>query len=250
MLDIALLGSVLVIVTSLYIAARWAPVASMHANEAIDRLYLPTFAAILAARVVAAALDDPTSLRSLRSLLVVRGGLEFWPGVAAGLAVLAAGLRRSGRPVLVELVDLAPFALWGYGAWELTCWLRDGCYGPEAPFGLVPDGLSEPQLPMGLLMGGTLVLLGFVVRHAWSITPGARLLLAVGGAAAIRAVGSFWLPHLGAGLTRQHWQSLAVVAVATFWFGLSTWQSARVRRVPLLEDKPGDVAASTERQRP
>ena len=239
MLDAGLIGSIVVILGCLYAAARWAPIGSMHPNEAVDRLYLPTFAAVAAGRVVAAALDDPTSLRSLRSMLILRGGVEFWPGVVAGLAALALGLRRADRPVLVDVVELAPFALWAYGAWEATCLLRDGCFGPHVPFGPTPDGLTHPQLPIGLLMGAGVVGLGFYVRHAWALGPARRLLVALAGVATIRAAGSFWLPHLGDGLTRQHWQSIAVAVVAGSWLGLATARSHSARLVPEADpDEP------------
>jgi hypothetical protein len=246
MLDIGLLGSVVVIIGCLYAAARWAPVGSMPSNETVDRLYLPGLAALAVGRAVAAALDDRTSLGSLRAMLVLRGGVEFWPGVVAGAAVAAVGLRRAGRPVVVDLVELAPFALWGYGAWELTCWLRDGCFGPELPIGLVPDGLTHPQLPIGLFVGIAVVALGFVVRHDWSLGPHRRLLLALAGVAAARAVGSIWLPHLGGGLTRQHWESIAVAVAAAAALASAGWWAARARAVPLAEEhEPGESGDPT-----
>jgi hypothetical protein len=250
MLDTGLLGSIAVILGCLYAAARWAPVGSMHHNETVDRLYLPTFAAIAAGRVFAAALDDRTSLRSLRALLILRGGVEFWPGVAVGIAAVAIGLRRAGRPVLVDLVDLAPFALWGYGAWELTCWLRDGCFGPRFPIGLTPDGFSHPQLPIGLLMGAAIVALGFVIRHDWTLAAGRRLLGAIAGVAVVRALGSFWLPHLGDGLTRQHWQSIAIAAVASGGFAASGWWAAHARKIPEHNDDERDPDLATGPTRP
>ena len=242
MLDIGLLVSMFVILCVLYAAARWAPVGSMASNETVDRLYLPAFAGVLGGRVVAAALDDPTSLRSLRALLVLRGGVEFWPGVAVGVLALVVGLRRAGAPVMLDLVELTPFVLWGYGAWELTCFLRDGCFGPPVPFGLVPDGLSHPQFPVGLVQGAAVVGLGFLVRHLWSAGPVQRLLVAVAGLAAIRAVGSFWLPHLGSGLTRQHWQSLAVAVLAGASLAITSRRS--IARTPA--DDPDEVPTAPE----
>lgn len=238
MVDSGLIGSILVVLGCLYAAARWAPIGAMHPNEAVDRLYLPAFAAVSAGRLAAAALDDPTSLRSLRSLLILRGGVEFWPGLIVGTAALILGLRRAGRPVLVDLVELTPFALWGYGAWEATCLLRDGCFGPRTPIGPTPPGLTHPQLPVGVLMGAAVVGLGLYVRHAWAIGPTRRLLAALAGLAALRSVSSIWLPHLGDSLTRQHWQSVVVAIVAGGWLGLATMRAASARHVPDLE--PGE----------
>lgn len=235
MVDSGLIGSILVVLGCLYAAARWAPIGSMHPNEAVDRLYLPTFAAVAAGRFAAAALDDPTSLRSLRSMLILRGGVEFWPGLIIGTAALIIGLRRADRPVLVDLVELTPFALWGYGAWEATCLLRDGCFGPRMRIGPTPPGLAHPQMPVGLLVGAAVVGLGLYVRHAWAIGPTRRLLAALAGLAAIRAVSSIWLPHLGDSFTRQHWQSIFVAVVAGGWLGLATMRAASARHVPEID---------------
>lgn len=227
MLDVGLLVTGAVIVGVLMAATRWAPTRSFELGEVIDRLIVPAVVGLLAARVAAAALDDRASLRSVRALLVIRGGVEFWVGATVMLALIAAGMRRRGREVRPALAELAPFVLWGYAAYEATCVLRDGCYGPASPVGLVPDGLQTRMLPLGLLAAGAIVVLGFVIRHlAWSAS--SKLLLAVGGVAGLRALVSFWLPQLGDGLTRQHRESIVVAAgvVAIGAVRTVTWRRA------------------------
>src|SRR3546814_7909727 len=78
--------------------------------------------------VCSSDLDDPESLGSIRALLVVRSGVEFWAGLAVFFVLLRRSVvrqhRRRGHEALAEL---APFALWGYALYEATCGLRDGC---------------------------------------------------------------------------------------------------------------------------
>ena len=213
MLDFGLLASAVTIVAVVTIAARWAPTPSLGARGVADRLDWPVIAGVLVGRLVAAALDDPSSLRSVRALLVIRGGVEFWPGVAAALGVLAWEMRRRREePAGLTLAELAPFMLWGYATWEATCLLRDGCYGPASRIGLVPDGLGTRQFPVGLVVAVAIAALGVAVRQLWGWPPGAKLVAAVTGVAAARSVASIWLPRLSDDLTRQHVQSLAVLA--------------------------------------
>lgn len=212
MLDLGLIATGVVIWAVLTTAARWAPTSSFQRNEIIDRLYGPALTGLLAGRVVAVILDDPSSLRSIRALMVIRSGVELWPAVAAAIAVVAWSLRRGRHDVLLGLAELAPFLLWAYAAYEASCVLRDGCYGPVSAFGLIPDGLQTRQLPIGLLVASATTALAFALRQMWPPSPGGRVLLAVGGLALIRSVAAFWLPRIGPGLTRPHVESLTITA--------------------------------------
>ncbi|MGQ0434897.1 MAG: hypothetical protein ACT452_21115 [Microthrixaceae bacterium] len=225
MLDLGLLVTGLVIWVGLFAAVRWAPIAHDERTELLDGLYGPAIAAVLVGRLAAAALDDPASLGSIRALLVVRGGVEFWPGAAMLLAMLwRSARRRHGRNWLVAMGELAPFVLWAYAIYEAGCLLRDGCYGPSSAVGLVPGGLSERHFPVGLAVGASVMLLGVVIRHLWATPPGEKVLLAVGGVATTRAVASVWLPRLGDGLTRQHTQSIVVALVSLAAIGWLRWR--------------------------
>src|SRR3546814_9207789 len=75
--------------------------------------------------------------------------------------------------------------------------LRDGCYGPVSSLGLTPDGLADRHFPIGMAVGVAVAALALGVRHLRAAPAGDRLLLAIGGLAAIRAVAAVWLPHLG-----------------------------------------------------
>jgi hypothetical protein len=212
MLDFGLLTSAITIVVVVAVATRWAPTPALGARSVGDRLHAPVIIGVLTGRVVAAALDDPTSLRSLRALLVIRGGVEFWPGVAAAIGVLVWGTRRRrDESAGLTLAELAPFLLWGYATWEATCLLRDGCYGPVSSIGLVPDGLTTRHFPVGLVVALGVTLLGVALHQLWGWLPWAKVAAAVAGVAAARSVASIWLPRLSDSLTRQHLQSLAVL---------------------------------------
>lgn len=235
MLDLGLLVSMLVVWGGLAAAARWLPISTYERADVVDQMYGPALAGLVAARLTAVILDDPDSLGSIRALLVVRSGVEFWAGAAVFLLLLQrAVVRRHGRRGSNALADLAPFALWGYGLYEATCVIRDGCYGPVSPVGLVPDGLRARHFPIGVAVGVTVALLGVAIRQLRSIPAVDRLLVALAGLAATRAVASVWLPHLGDGLTRQHEQSIAVSFAALVILALRGWRRAKLpdRAVP------------------
>lgn len=180
MLDIGLLLTGVLLWLVLTVAARRAPVTNMTHSEVLDRLMGPALAGLVIGRLVAVVLDDPASLRSLRAVLVIRGGVEFWPGVAVAMVVLGWGLNRRGTEVRRSFAELALFALWGYATYEAACLVREGCYGPATAVGLVPDGLQTRMFPVGPAVGLTVVLVGVWVRRSvWS--PTAKVLLAAGG---------------------------------------------------------------------
>lgn len=212
MLDFGLLTSAITIVAVVGVAARWAPTPGLGGRSVTDWLDGPVIVGVLAGRLVAAGLDDPASLRSVRALLVLRGGVEFWPGVVVSLGVLAWGIRRRREePAALTLAELVPFLLWGYATWEATCVLRDGCYGPASSVGFVPDGLETRQFPVALIVAIAVAALGVAVRQLWGWSPWAKLAAAAAGVAGARSVASVWLPRLSDDLTRQHVQSLAVL---------------------------------------
>ena len=123
MLDTGLLATGVAIVLVIYVSSQLAPVSAFDPDDVLDRLIAPAIGGLLAGRAVATLLDDPQSFRTVRSFLVIRGGVEFWPGVLAMVALLAIGIRRRGGSVSVGLAELAPFALWGYATFEATCLL-------------------------------------------------------------------------------------------------------------------------------
>jgi hypothetical protein len=174
----------------------------------------PAFAGLAVGRLTALALDDPSSIGSISDMMIIRSGVEFWPGVAAAVALLVWSASRAGVPILDRMADLAPLAMVGYAGYEASCVFRDGCFGPETSFGLRPPGLSTTMLPIGLFMAVGVVLAALGIRELKKRDVGLFVVLLSAGVAvaSVRAVGSIWLPHVGDGLTRQHQTSIVVAA--------------------------------------
>jgi hypothetical protein len=184
----------------------------------------PAFAGLAVGRLTALALDDPSSIGSITDMLIIRSGVEFWPGVAAAIGLLVWSAFRAGVPVLARLADLTPLAMVGYAGYEASCIFRDGCFGPETSFGLRPPGLSTTMLPIGILMALGVLAAAFGIREMRRRDVGNLLVLLSAGiaVASVRAVGSIWLPHVGDGLTRQHLTSIAVAAAAAIGLAAGT----------------------------
>lgn len=212
MLDVGLLLSGMVVWFGVRVADRVTAPRLSERVEAVDRLLAPALCGVLVGRAVAAALDDPSSLRSVRSFLVVRGGVEFWPGAIALLVVVVVAARRRRRSGLFEAAELVPFALVGYALFEATCLLRDGCYGPPSSLGLVPQGLDTRMFPIGLAVAAATLALAITLQRSWWVAPGLRVAIAIAGLGAIRALAATWLPHLGSGMPRTQRESLAAIA--------------------------------------
>lgn len=197
------------------LAIRWASYDDWGSNF-LDDVTVPLLVGLVTGRLVTLALDDPNSIGSLSDMLVIRSGVEFWPGVAAAAGVVAWQANRAHRSPLERLAALAPLALVGYAAYEATCVFRDGCLGPVSPVGLRPPGLQTTMLPVGWLMAAA-TLAGALIVHRLQdrVRPTVVVATAAAIVAAVRSLGSVWLPHVGDGMTRQHQTSIAVLLVAT-----------------------------------
>ena len=225
MIDFGLLFSIAVALgTPELLAHRWHLETFDEPTGFIDVAAYPALAGLAIGRLAAVALDDPESLGRISNLVIVRSGVEFWPGVVAASLVVLVVARRAGVRPIARLADVVPLAMVGYAAYEAACVLRDGCFGPRSPIGLRPKGLSTTVLPIGLLVA--LVVVGAAVgtRALSKRGVGSTTVVLVAGAsvAAVRAIASIWLPHVGSGVTRQHATSIAVaVALASALAGFT-----------------------------
>lgn len=216
-------------------AAAWltlhvAPARVMQRRGLFDHFVAAAVAGVIAGRLVALLVDDPATLLAPRDVLLVRGGVEFWPGVAAaGIAFLAV-TRHETASSLRRLSDGVVPALVGYAGYEATCALRGGCYGPHSPVGLRPSGVTTTMLPTGVLVAVALVTLSVLVYRMSIARPAAAVVVAAGGLAAVRSVASFWLPNIGPGLTRPHVTSLVVTVAAAVMLPLMWRVSTTVSR--------------------
>lgn len=218
MIDLRFAASALLAVIVPFVVARRAARRDDDVAYVMEVGFGALVVGLAVARVVAVALDDPAGLRDLKSMLSIRGGVELWAGVFAGVAYVAVRAARSHHDVWKVLASGAPLAMWGYATWEATCMLRDGCFGPVSPFGLVPTGLTQRVLPIGLLVA---VAVAAIAGIAWRWRQRAPILAVCGsvaGVAAVRSVAAFWLPALGDGLTRPHRESLVLAGVGVGGF--------------------------------
>lgn len=224
------------------LAIRWGSYDDERSSF-VDDVIAPLLLGLVVGRLVTLALDDPASIGRLSDMLVIRSGVEFWPGVATAASVVAWQAQRANRPPLESLAALAPLALVGYAAYEAACVFRDGCLGPVAPVGLRPPGLQATMLPVGWLMAAATVV-GALLVHRYKERFGSAVVVAVGAAvvAAVRSLGSVWLPHLGDGMTRQHRTSVAVLIVSTVTTVLLLASSQRLRAA-----EPSRAAADRRR---
>jgi len=181
----------------------------------LDLALGPTFAGLAVGRITTLALDDPSSIGSISDMLIIRSGVEFWPGVATAIAIVMVSAHLGLVSPSRRIAELAPLAMVGYAGYEAGCIFRDGCFGPDTALGLRPPGLSTTMLPIGWFMAvGVAVAAVGVHRLGTRGTSTFVVVLAAAFAvASVRAVGSIWLPHVGDGLTRQHRTSIAVAAI-------------------------------------
>lgn len=235
MIDLGLVVSLVVAIgVPSLLAVPWAH--GDGSSTLLDDVLAPLVVGVAVGRLVTLALDDPSSIGSLADMLVIRSGVEFWPGVAAAAGVVAWRALRAGRSPLAPLAALAPFALVGYAGYEATCVFRDGCLGPVAPVGLRPPGLQATMLPVGLVVAVATLGAAMLVRRTQASTrPSVSVAMAVAAVAGVRSVASVWLPHVGDGMTRQHRTSVAVFAVSTTFLLLQSWRPGRVRGSAIAE---------------
>ena len=215
MIDVGLLVSMAIMLTIPVVFIRPWPAAAVEAGI-LDTTLGALLIGIAIGRLTAVAIDDSGSLTNLSDLLIIRSGVEFWPGAVAGLAWLAYRAHREGQPVPLRLAALAPAGLVAWSCFEATCLLRDGCPGPISAIGIRPDGLATRMFPVGLGVAAAAAASAFALDrlHRRGLQSPYVVILAVIAVAAIRSVASIWLPHIGSGLTRQHKTSIAVFAAS------------------------------------
>jgi len=229
-IDVGLLATIVIVLIVPSVFVRPWP-SSAAASGVIDVSIGALFFGLAVGRLTAVALDDPGSLTSLSDLMIIRSGVEFWPGVAAGLAWLAFGARRDGIAPLRRVAAITAPALVAWACYEATCVLRDGCPGPLSTVGLRPDGLVERMFPIGLVVAASAGAAAMVGRrwHRRGMPDIEVIVTALFSIAVVRSVASIWLPHIGNGLTRQHRTSIAVGIIAVI--ALVAIRSRRLRPV-------------------
>ncbi len=218
MIDFGLLLSMLAVIGVPSLAQRWWPLRTTDGASYSDLVILPVMVGLLIGRLANVALDAPGSFGRIGDLLIIRSGVDFWPGALVAVGLVAWAGRGDGAGAVARLADLAPLALLGYAVYESCCLFRDGCYGPASAVGLRPPGVATTMFPIGLAVALAVVGLAVAVRALAtpsSSRPRSGLLVvvaAIAGVATVRAIASIWLPHVGEGLTRPHLTSIVVAA--------------------------------------
>ena len=165
MIDYGLLVSIIIGLGLPAVLIHWWPLTSFGDPVGfIDAVLGPALAGLAVGRLTTLLLDDPSSIGSISDMLIIRSGVEFWPGVAAAVIALMWSANRAGLPLLVRVADLAPVTMIGYAGYEAACVFRDGCFGPDSPIGLQPPGLAATMLPVGWFMAVAVALAAVMVR--------------------------------------------------------------------------------------
>ncbi|MEZ5379543.1 MAG: hypothetical protein R2733_23785 [Acidimicrobiales bacterium] len=154
MIDLGLLLSMVVTLgVPIVVARRWSSGGERSgdtdplAPDLLDVVLGPLLAGLVVARLTAIVLDDPAAFGRVTDVLIIRSGVEFWPGVVVAAIVAAAAARRSGVAVMARLAALVPLGLLGTAGYEATCVVRGGCFGPTSPVGLRPQGSAPRWCP-------------------------------------------------------------------------------------------------------
>lgn len=212
MIDLGLAVSLVAMLAVPALLAHRSQLHTIPTGRLVD-VALPALAlGLVVGRLAFMATAGSGSLR-IGDVVVVRAGVEFWPAVGSGVLVLALMARRRRVSPLRHLAELAPFALLASATYEALCLVRDGCFGPASPIGLVPSGMATRQFPVGLLVAAVLTSLALLLRQAWTLGPGPLLITAFAGVSLVRVVSGWWLPHLGDGMSRQQAQSAGVLVL-------------------------------------
>ena len=231
MIDVRLMATIAIMLTIPTLFVRPWPADAATAGV-MDTSAGALFVGVIFARLSAVAFDDPGSLTNLSDLLIIRSGMEFWPGLAAATMWLAMGARRADLSIAARLAALVPAALTAWACYEATCLIRDGCPGPPSVIGLHPDGLASRMFPVGLTVaivaGASAFLLDRLHRRG---VPNPQIVVgAVAAVAGIRSVASIWLPRIGDGLTRQHRESIVAFLISSAVLVMARFRSRSQRR--------------------
>lgn len=227
MVDYGLFASIALTTAAVWLATRlWTP-GDIGERTPLDQFTAPIFVAIVVGRAVTLMMSDLAGLANLREFLTVRGGVEFWPGALAGLAVLVVLFSRPTDPPQPDRVArLAPYAIVALGAFQATCFIRDGCPGPETGFGLVPSGLTTRQFPVGIVAGLTLIGFAWWLRRL-TLPPQTKILVAVIGVGAERAISGAIEPSLASAAARDGISMVIAFSLALGWW---TWFERQERQ--------------------
>lgn len=218
MIDLRLLISVVVVAGVAWCGVRVWATGAVGPSVLIDRSLSAVVAGVAVGRLSWVLIEQPALLRQPGDLLLIRSGVEFWPGIVAGLAWLAWRSRNAeGR--LPVLAGCAPVLLIGIASYEATCVVRGECFGPFTSVGLLPRGLQHRQFPVGVLVAAVLAAGALTIPRAVRVhlVPSASLFLL----ATVKLTAAFFLPVLGTRPPRTQIESGVAALLSLLFLGWS-----------------------------
>lgn len=219
MIDIRLLISVVVVAGVAWCGAKVWTTGAVGPSVLIDRSLSAAVAGVAVGRLSWVLIEQSALLRQPRDLLLIRSGVEFWPGIVGGLAWLAWRSRDAAEGQLRVLASCVPVLLIGIASYEATCVVRGECFGPFTVVGLVPRGLQHRQFPVGVLVGAVLAAGAITIRRALRVhlVPSASLFLL----ATVKLTAAFFLPVLGTRPPRTQIESGVGALLSLLFLGWS-----------------------------
>lgn len=226
---LALTVIITVVVTALTARWWWPDGFDDKGSTLGDYATIPLVCGVVAARVSTVLLDHPAGIASLREVMIIRGGSDFWIGVAVGVAAIGLTVRDT-YAIAPRLALIAPFGLIAYGLYHAGCVIQDGCPGPPSAIGLTQTGIDQRVLPVGLVGAAAAILSGlWFMRRPPSRSPLVASAAMLATLVAIRALVSLFTPSLVAFPSRDQILSTVALLVAA---GLAVFARLDARRHP------------------
>jgi hypothetical protein len=237
-IDFGLFWTVVVVTAACWLFSRVMSPVTMERNALLDRVWLPLAAGVVVGRFASLAFDGALPTTSIGTFVLLRNGTSFWPGLVAAAVAAVWSARRDVVDIWYRLSDLACLGLVAYGAYEMSCVLRDGCFGPESLLGLVPPGMSNPVVPVGLLVGAGTVVAGVMLRRWWMLRPWTTVLVSLWVVSALRWVAWFGLPRVPGDSVRLQVANTVVMVISGALI-VVLWVTERLRARRLEADLSG-----------
>lgn len=231
-----------IVVTSLIARWWWPEGFDEEGSKLADYATIPVVCGFVAARLSTVLLDHPAGIVSLKEVMIIRGGSDFWIGVAVGVAAIGLTVRDT-YAIAPRLAMIAPFGLIAYGLYHAGCVIQDGCPGPPSAIGLAQNGIDQRVFPVGLVGAAAAVLSGlWFMRRPQSRSPLISSAVMLATLVAIRALVSLFTPSLVPFPSRDQVLSIIALLVAG---GLVVFARIDARRRPPHRARAGGPDSGT-----
>lgn len=240
MIDLSLVLSLFIVIVGTLIVLRVVPPVGFDRQRISEAASTPLLVGFVASRAVFLLFDDPGSLTRFRDIMVFRSGLEFWAGLVVAVSFCVWQNRRAPEGPLNLLAAGVPYLLVGLAFYEGACLLRDGCLGPTSSAGITPYGLTQPMIPVGLVVALAFMVSAWLLRRNQTMSSFAKLSVALAVVGGVRALASWYLPAIGS--SRVGMESIVAFLVGMLAWAISLQTSKQSSAaIPVLnraEDQP------------